>query len=270
MSDAIKSLSIILPVHNDAGTVVRSLASIESSLGYLAQGRSEPPAGQVIVVDDASTDGSVAAVEGFIADKKNYQLLRRPTSGGAGAARNSGVAHANGELLFFLDADDLYLPPHLAVCGERMADSNIDFVKTRVRMSDPVHPDWQARIENSLTQNLCIRRRCHDFVGGFPDWHLFRRQDDQFIHVLAINRPTDDVFYNDLIFRLLKGVKIDKETVQYVRYPGNALDRQYEKFRRPPSEEKLAEVPDQERFRLHLAQTLTENRFRNLRGRRPS
>jgi glycosyltransferase involved in cell wall biosynthesis len=268
MSQSSGSLSIILPVHNDAGTVVRSLASIEASLAYPAQGRSQPVAGQVIVVDDASTDASMAAVEGFIAGKANYQLVRRATSGGAGAARNSGVAHASSELLFFLDADDLYLPPHLAVCCERMADPTIDFVKTRVRMSDPVHPEWRGRIENSLTQNLCIRRRCHDFVGGFPDWHLFRRQEDQYIHVLAINRPTDDVFYNDLIFRLLKGVKIETETVEYVRYPGNALDRQYQKFSRPPSEENVAAVPDQERFRLHLAQTLTENRYRNLRGRR--
>jgi glycosyltransferase involved in cell wall biosynthesis len=269
MSQAPQSFSIILPVHNDATTVPGSLASIESALAYLAERRPEQVSGQVIVVDDGSTDGSVAAVEAFIGNKANYRLIRRPASGGAGAARNSGVIHATGELLFFLDADDLYLPPHLAVCCERMADPAIDFVKTRVRMSDPVHPEWRARIENSLSQNLCIRRRCHDFVGGFPDWHLFRRQDEQFYHVLAINRPTDDVFYNDLIFRLLRGVKIETETVEYVRYPGNALDRQYEKFRRPPSEENLTAVPDQERFRLHLAQTLTENRFRNLRGRRP-
>jgi glycosyltransferase involved in cell wall biosynthesis len=270
MSQAIPSFSIILPVHDNAGTVVASLASIESALAYLAERCAGPVSGQVVVIDDASTDGSVTAFEGFVGDKANYQLVRRPTSGGAGAARNSGVARATGELLFFLDADDTYLPPHLAVCCERMRDPTIDFVKTRVRMSDPVHADWQERIENSLVQNLCIRRRCHDFVGGFPDWHLFRRQDDQFHHVLAINRKTDDVFYNDLIFRLLKGVKIDVVTVEYIRYPGNALDRQYEKFSRSPSEEKPGSVPDHERFRLHLAHTLTENRFRNLRGQRPS
>jgi glycosyltransferase involved in cell wall biosynthesis len=270
MSQATLSFSIILPVHNNAGTVVASLVSIEASLAYLAQRRPEAVSRQVLVIDDASTDGSVTAVEGFVGNKTHYQLIRRSSAGGPGPARNTGAAKATGELLFFLDADDLYLPPHLAVCCERMADPNIDFVKTRVRMSDPVHPDWQARIENTLVQNLCIRRSCHDFVGGFPDWHLFRRQDDQFFHVLAINRRTDDVFYNDLLFRLLRGAKIDDVTVEYVRYPGNALDRQYEKFSQPPSEEKPGAVPDEERFRLHLAHTLTENRFRNLRGRRPT
>jgi len=79
MDQAIQSVSIILPMHDDAGTVVRSLASIEASLAYLATGRPEPVSGQVIVADDGSTDGSVSAVEGFITGKTKYRPIRRPT-----------------------------------------------------------------------------------------------------------------------------------------------------------------------------------------------
>ena len=47
----------------------------------------------------------------------------------------------------FLDGDDLYYADHIAVCCSALADPGLDYVKTGMRMADPVHPDWKARIE---------------------------------------------------------------------------------------------------------------------------
>jgi glycosyltransferase involved in cell wall biosynthesis len=55
---------------------------------------------EITVVDDGSTDGSVA-----IAERMGVQVLRTPSNSGCAATRNLGVASARGEILFFLDSD---------------------------------------------------------------------------------------------------------------------------------------------------------------------
>ena len=88
------SVSAIIPLHNKAATVARTLSSI------LAQKREDL---EVVVVDDGSTDNSVEEVL-KIADKR-IRLVRQENAG-PGAARNAGASQAESPLLAFLDADD--------------------------------------------------------------------------------------------------------------------------------------------------------------------
>ena len=66
---------------------------------------------EVIVVDDGSTDGTAQAIERRFG--QSVKLLRMATRSGVGAARNEGVWQATGDLLSFLDSDDLWLPGKL-------------------------------------------------------------------------------------------------------------------------------------------------------------
>src|SRR5262249_41167833 len=182
-------------------------------------------------------------------------------------ARNAGVEATSGELLFFLDGDDLFLPGHIDACCRELRAPQWDFVKTGVRLQDPVHPDWRPRIQHRLGLNLCPRRRCHDAVGGFPDYHLFRRHGDDFSPLADIFYKIEDQFYCELVCSLFQGVKVVAETVEYLRYPGNALDRQYAKFCRPPGQYREALDP-QYRFRLALAELITRHRLDALRAQR--
>ena len=60
-----------------------------------------------IIVDDGSTDGSLALAQGAAARDARIRALTQPSSGPC-TARNRGVREAGGEWLLFLDADDLF------------------------------------------------------------------------------------------------------------------------------------------------------------------
>ena len=110
----------------------------------------------------------------------------------------------------------------------------VDFVKSQAVMADPVHPYWKSAVESSIVINVCVRRRVHELTGGFPDYHLFVRSGGAFLHQTDLCFKIEDMLYNRMLREVFRGVRLPRETVEYVRYPGNAYDKQYEKFRRPP------------------------------------
>ncbi len=209
-------------------------------------------------MDDGSTDDTAQLVQRLGHGRPGWKLLRRPQSSSPSCARNGGARQARGDILFFLDGDDLFLPNHLAVCYRLLHESGCDFVKTKVQLAWPVHPDWQERIDNSLIINLAIRKSCHEAIGGFPDFHLFRRVGEQMLNEADVFYKIEDMFYNRLTTQLLEGRKADAVTVEYCRHPGNGLDRQYQKYCYPFGQ--YAEtVPAEERFRLQLGEVVFQH-----------
>ncbi|MGE4558772.1 MAG: glycosyltransferase family 2 protein, partial [Desulfobulbus sp.] len=97
-------ISVILPTYNRAAFLERSIGSV---LGQRLA------CDELIVVDDGSTDATVAVVEQIAADSPVPLRLLRQENRGAAAARNAGIRAAGGELLAFLDSDDWWLPAKL-------------------------------------------------------------------------------------------------------------------------------------------------------------
>lgn len=93
-------VSVIIPVYNGERYLAAALESV------LAQ---VPQPLEIIVVDDGSNDQSVQVALGY---QPLVQCVQQ-VHGGIGAARNAGVRVAQGELLAFLDADDLWTPDKL-------------------------------------------------------------------------------------------------------------------------------------------------------------
>jgi len=99
-------ISAVIPLYNKAPYIGRALDSV------LAQERLPE---EIIVIDDGSTDGGGDLVKQF---KDPAIRLVRQENQGISAARNLGISLAKGELIAFLDADDVWKPGFLKVISE--------------------------------------------------------------------------------------------------------------------------------------------------------
>ncbi|MFV2018667.1 glycosyltransferase family 2 protein [Micromonospora sp. LOL_023] len=98
MSDPL--VSVIVPNYNYARALKLCLSALRAQT-Y--------PNMEIVVVDDRSTDESVAVAESY-----GVRVVRTPVNGGPSVARNLGAANANGEILFFVDSDVAAKPDAVA------------------------------------------------------------------------------------------------------------------------------------------------------------
>jgi glycosyltransferase involved in cell wall biosynthesis len=169
-------VSVVIPTYNRAALVTQAIDSV------LAQTLT---AIELIVVDDGSTDPTREALAPYAG---RIRYVRR-TNGGAAAARNSGIAAARGELLAFLDSDDLFEPRMLeaALCtferypqagGVCTAERDLDargVPGTRVhskRSPGPYFtPAGMLRTDTRVGAGrpAVVRRECVARLGGFDE-----------------------------------------------------------------------------------------------------
>ena len=107
--------SIVIPVYNREREVPRAIQScyVQSGVGF-----------EVIVIDDGSTDESVAAIERC--SRPGLKLARHSVNCGWGNARNSGVDSACGDWIVFLDSDDKLLPGALNQIRRKLDETGKD------------------------------------------------------------------------------------------------------------------------------------------------
>lgn len=117
--------SVIMPVYNRASFVARAL---ESCL------RQSFPSFEIIVIDDGSTDASVATVRSF--DDTRIRLVEHDVNQGRCPARNSGMRIARGEWFVFLDSDDELLPGALQAIHDDAVAAGSDVVGLRYTCVD--------------------------------------------------------------------------------------------------------------------------------------
>lgn len=111
-------VSVILPVYNTEKYLPRCIESL------LSQTLKDI---EIILVDDGSTDGSVALIEAYAQKDERVRLIRQPNSG-AGAARNNGLANALGEAVQFLDSDDYFEPDMLEETYRKLKEDDAEIV----------------------------------------------------------------------------------------------------------------------------------------------
>ena len=164
-----QTISIVVPVYNAKDYVGKCVSSI------LAQ---TYPHFQLILVDDGSTDGSAAICDAFAAKDPRVQVVHQ-TNQGVSAARNVGIAMAQGAYLTFVDADDTLAPEALETALKTMEQNDADMVTY----------GWCVIRENAMAENICSEQgvatdidgviralltNYADYGGGYPWNKLWR------------------------------------------------------------------------------------------------
>ena len=136
-------ISIIIPVRNARETLPEVLARIDEVM---------PTSCEIIVVDDASTDGSSHYVRG-LTHRPNLTLLQRKRSHGRGSAIRMGLRHSTGRVVAIQDADMAYDPADLLGAIWPILENQADAVygSRRLRRDTRRGVGWVARLSNRLT-----------------------------------------------------------------------------------------------------------------------
>jgi dolichyl-phosphate beta-glucosyltransferase len=183
MSEAQRSveISLIIPAYNEEQRIGKSLEQI-----FLFCNAQAFPY-EVIVVDDGSSDDTVALIRRRFGGQSQLRILQQPARGGKGAAVQRGMLEARGEYLFFSDADlsvpieklSIFLAELRGHCdiaiGSRRASGAV------IEIHQPFVRELMGRIFTSLS-NLVLGLRHSDFTCGFKGFkraaaqELFSRQ----------------------------------------------------------------------------------------------
>ncbi len=119
MSDpALEAVSVVLPVRDAAGTLA---AAVGGWRGFLDKSRREF---ELLLVDDGSTDGTVAKAEDIAAKHGTVRVLRHEKPLGYGAAVRTGLAAARFPLVFFTALDYPYTPADLGKLLDRAGQTD--------------------------------------------------------------------------------------------------------------------------------------------------
>lgn len=175
------SCSVVIPTHQRRERCLRAVRS--------ALEQTVPPL-EVLVCDDASTDGTAEAIEEWAREEPRLRCLRRDrNSGGPAGPRNLGVASARGEWVAFLDDDDEWLPDKLERQVPLLDDGGFDVVAGAARRRDgpPYHevppvpdPTWRDLLRDNpvVLSTAVARRRAVQAVGGFREDPALRGVED--------------------------------------------------------------------------------------------
>ncbi len=164
-----KSISVIIPIFN-GGRYIRE--TVQSVLDQTLK------PDEIIVVDDGSTDDTPRILETL---SETGIIVIRQENSGAGSARNRGIEAANGSLIAFLDADDLWLPEKLRT-QENFLAKHTDIAYVLCRLEEFHSPEIPAGVKvrtplrtgirpGVLPSTALIRKSVFEEIGLFnPSW----------------------------------------------------------------------------------------------------
>lgn len=195
-------ISVIVTTYQRRAPLAKALASV------FAQAAAEL---EVIVVDDGSTDGTIESIR-----TQPVTAVSLPHSGNPAVTRNAGLTQAAGDLIAFLDSDDVWRPTALAELAAAL-DAQPEAGFAYCDYEPPLSPapplplvgdvfDQLLDVDFIMTSGLLVRRSVVDAVGTFDpqcrlaeDWDYWLRMAARFpaVHVahrlLDIGAPADSL-----------------------------------------------------------------------------
>jgi dolichol-phosphate mannosyltransferase len=202
LSSSQPSVSIVVPVRNEADNIAPLIAEIGAAL----DGRWPY---EIIYVNDGSTDATGERLMAIMAQRDNLRQLRHAKSGGQSAAVRSGVRAARGAIVATLDGDGQNNPaflPDLIAAVEKSANVGLA-AGQRVGRKDTGFKRFQSRVANKVRKAIlhdgtrdtgcglkAFRREVFLMMPYFDGLHRFlpalvRREGYEIAYVDVIDRP---------------------------------------------------------------------------------
>jgi glycosyltransferase involved in cell wall biosynthesis len=197
-------ISIVIPAYNAESTIIETIESVQKQTFSDFE---------IIIIDDGSTDNTVEVIKNI--HDRRIQVISYEHRG-VSAARNQGISYANGELIAFLDADDLWTPDKLELqlaALEKYPEAGVAyswtyFMYQQGKVIKPGHPVYfkgdvyaNLLVENFLAHgsNPLIRRQVIDCIGEYDlglthseDWDFYIRLASHCDFALV---PKHQIFY---------------------------------------------------------------------------
>jgi glycosyltransferase involved in cell wall biosynthesis len=219
-------VSVIIPVYNAGNYLTEAIHSVLSQ---------EVAYKEIIVVDDGSSDESLAIAERF---QPLVRILKQKHKGAA-AARNTGIEEASGTYLAFLDADDLWLPGHTALLLKALEENpgfGIAAGDVEQFISPECYDTCSHRLRAELKQmkgmhqgSMLFRRDCFGQVGllnqnlklaEFVDW--LARAEHQGVKILH----TGNLVYKRRLHDANQGILNREFMTDYTQVLRNKIKRE--------------------------------------------
>jgi len=200
-------ISVIIPALNMAQFLPDAVASIR---------RQAVPVAEILVIDPGSTDGTADVIATLAGSGLPIRRIETDLCG-PGPARNLALAEARGEIIAFIDADDVWPADKLVRQAARLdAAPEVDMVSGFVRYFEDLDPASLAPVEGSRIETFfhvhlgaCLyRRSLFDRIGGFDESLRYSEDVDLLLRIREQAIP----------FTILRAV-----TLYYRRHPGSMM-----------------------------------------------
>jgi glycosyltransferase involved in cell wall biosynthesis len=183
-------VSVIIPTRNRAELLRKSIHSVLQQTYHNYE---------IIVVDDASADHTLSTLESFNDGRIIY--LHHETSKGGSVARNTGICHARGEYIAFLDDDDEWLPTKLEKQIKKFEDGPLSlgvvytdmvYIDTQTghiigaetkRHRGWIHDDLLNRSTGPRTSSAMVRKELLSRIGMFDETLTCAQEPDLWIRL---------------------------------------------------------------------------------------
>lgn len=164
-------VSVVVTLYNYAHTIAAAVRSV---------GLSDLDEVELVLVDDASTDDSLAVARAALEETPwlRGRIVERGVNGGLARARNLGIEHARADYVFVLDADNEVHPDGLRALADALdREPEAHFAYGLIRTVGPSGPmgllswapwdPWWLRIDNYIDAMAMLRRASVDEAGGY-------------------------------------------------------------------------------------------------------
>ena len=201
MKKNIPTLSVIVPMYNAADFIGECLGSLVTQTFEDIE---------IIVINDGSTDDSMAVVEGFLMNKTNIIILNQKNTG-VSAARNRGIKVARGKYILFVDADDYLTSPE--AINEVVSSHSLDSELTIFGIL------YEGRELLAKGQNLIVKpKNINDYLA-----HLIANEE--------LNSPCNKLYLKKIIInnniRFDENIEIGEDLLFNINYVDHCTSIKY-------------------------------------------